>query len=270
MAELSDKIGRRAHRSDWVDHAVRFGLIAYGVVYGLVGWLALQLALGDRSGAVNSQGALHELAQQPLGLVLLWLVALGLVLLVLWRLLELVAGHRNEDGIDLWRKRAIDVGKMCVYGALAVSAFSVALGSGSSEKKSDTFTAKLMSYPFGVWLVGAVGLVIIGIGVAQIWIGLSEKHSKELASEGKSGKAGSTYLLLGKVGYTAKGIAVGLVGGLFCYAALTHDPKRSGGLDAALQQVLEQPFGRVLLGAIGVGLVCFGLFCFARARHLSR
>jgi hypothetical protein len=270
MDELSDKMGRRAHQSEWVDHGVRFGLIAYGVVYGLVGWLALQLALGDPSGAVNSQGALHQLAQEPLGLVLLWLVAFGLVLLVLWQLLDLVAGHRNEDGAELWRKRAVAVGKMCVYGALAASAFSVALGSGSSEKKSDTLTARLMSYPFGVWLVGVVGLVIIGIGIGQIWIGLSEKHSKELAAEGKSGKAGSAYLLLGKVGYSAKGVAIGLVGGLFCYAALTHDPKKSGGLDAALQQVLEQPFGRVLLGAIGVGLICFGLFCFARARHLSR
>jgi hypothetical protein len=270
MAELSGDFGRRAHQSEWVDHAVRFGLIAYGLVYGLVGWLALQLALGDRSGTVNSQGALHEIAQQPLGNVLLWLVALGLVLLVLWRLLELVAGHRDKDGFDLWRKRAIDLGKMGIFGVLAVSAFSVALGSGSSEAKSDTLTARLMSYPFGVWLVGAGGLAVIAVGVAQIWIGLSEKHSKELAAEGKSGQAGPAYLLLGKVGYVAKGIAIGLVGGLFCYAALTHDPKKSGGLDAALQQVLEQPFGRFLLGAIGVGLVCYGLFCFARARHLSR
>jgi hypothetical protein len=270
MAELSDKVGRKADHSSWVDHGVRVGLIAYGVVYGLVGWLALQLALGDRSGAVNSQGALHELAQQPLGLVLLWAVAFGLVLLVLWRLLELVTGHRDKDGAELWRKRAVDAGKACLYGVLALSAFSVALGSKSSESKSDTFTAKLMSYPFGVWLVGAAGLAVIGFGVAQIWIGLSEKHSKELAAEGKSGHAGSAYLLLGKIGYTAKGIAIGLVGGLFCYAALTHDPKKSGGLDAALQQVLEQPFGRVLLAAIGIGLICYGLFCFARARHLSR
>jgi hypothetical protein len=270
MAELADEIGRKADQSDWVDHAVRVGLLAYGVVYGLVGWLALQLALGDRSGAVNSQGALHELAQQPLGQVLLWAVALGLVLLVLWRALELVTGHRNENGAELWRKRAVDAGKACIYGALALSAFSVALGSKSSEAKSDTFTAKLMSYPFGVWLVGAVGLAVIGFGVGQLWIGLSEKHSKELAAEGKSGHAGSAYLLLGKIGYVAKGIAIGLVGALFCYAALTHDPKKSGGLDAALQKVLQQPFGPLMLGAIGVGLICFGLFCFARARHLSR
>ena len=270
MAELSDEIGRRADRSDWVDHAVRAGLLAYGVVHLLVGWLALQLALGDREGAVSSKGALHQLAEQPLGLVLIWLVAIGMVLLVLWRLLELLVGHRDEDGADLWRKRAADVLKMGIYGAIALSAFSVAFGDKGGESKTDTFSARLMSLPFGVFLVGAVGLGIIGYGLAQLWRGLSEKHAKHLASEGRSGDAGSAYLLVGKVGYVAKGIAIGLVGGLFGYAALTHDPKRSGGLDAALQKVLQQPFGPVLLGAIGVGLICYGLFCFARARHLSR
>ena len=270
MAELADEIGRKADQSDWVDHGVRAGLLAYGVVHLLVGWLALQLALGDRSGNVSSKGALHQLAGEPLGLVLIWLVAIGMVLLVLWRLLELVVGHRNERGADLWRKRGADVLKMGIYGALALSAFSVAFGDKGGESKADTFSAKLMSLPFGPWLVGAVGLGIIGYGAAQVWRGLSEKHAKHLAAEGKSGQAGSAYLLLGKVGYVAKGVAIGLVGALFGYAALTHDPKKSGGLDAALQEVLEQPFGPVMLGAIGIGLICYGLFCFARARHLSR
>ena len=76
--------------------------------------------------------------------------------------------------------------------------------------------------------------------------------------------------MLGKVGYIAKGIAIALVGGLFGYAAITHDPKKSGGLDQALQTVLEQPFGPVLLTAIGLGIGAYGLFCFARAKHLSR
>jgi hypothetical protein len=189
---------------------------------------------------------------------------------VLWRLLELVAGHRDEDGADLWRKRAADVLKMGIYGTLALSAFSVALGDKGGGSSADSYSAQLMRLPFGVWLVGAVGLAIIGYGVAQVWRGLSEKHAKHLKAEGKSGDAGSAYLLLGKVGYVAKGVAIGLVGGLFVYAAMTHDPKKSGGLDAALQQVLAQPFGPVMLGAIGLGVICYGLFCFARARHLSR
>ena len=76
--------------------------------------------------------------------------------------------------------------------------------------------------------------------------------------------------LLGKVGYIAKGVAIAIVGGLFCYAAITHDAKKSGGLDQALQTVLEQPFGQVLLTAIALGIAAYGVFCFARAKHLSR
>ena len=76
--------------------------------------------------------------------------------------------------------------------------------------------------------------------------------------------------MLGKVGYIAKGVAIAIVGGLFCYAAITHDPKKSGGLDQALQTVLEQPFGQVLLTAIALGIAAYGVFCFARAKHLSR
>lgn len=268
MAEAREEL-REVHQSDWVDHAVRVGLVAYGIVHLLIGWLALQLAFGDRSTSVSSKGALHQLAEQPLGLVLIWLIALGLSLLVLWRLLELVAGHRDADGAELWRKRGVDALKACLYGALALSALSVALGD-SSGGSSDTFTAKLMSVPFGVFLVGAVGLGIIVYGVAQGWRGLTEKHAKHLAAEGRTGEAGKAYLLLGKIGYVAKGVAVVLVGGLFLYAAITHDPKKSGGLDAALQQLLEQPFGQVIIAAIGVGLISYGLFCFARARHLSR
>jgi len=268
MAEAPQDL-RQVHQSDVVDHAVRVGLVAYGIVHLLIGWLALQLALGDRSGTVSSKGALHQLAEQPLGLVLIWLIALGMVLLVLWRLLELVAGHRDKDGADLWRKRGADAAKAVIYGAIALSAFSVALGD-SSGGSSDTFTAKLMRAPYGVLLVGGVGLAIIVYGVAQAWRGLSEKHAKHLAAEGRTGEAGSAYLLLGKIGYVAKGIAIVLVGGLFGYAAITHDPKKSGGLDAALQKLLQQPFGQVIIAAIGVGLICYGLFCFARARHLSR
>ena len=270
MADLSDEIGRKADQSTLVDHGVRAGLIAYGIVHLLIGWLAIQLAFGDHSGTVTSQGALQQLAAEPLGLVLIWLIAIGMVLLVLWRLLELVGGHRDEDGLDLWRKRGADVLKMTLYGVLAFSAFSVAMGDKGGGSSADSYSARLMKQPFGVWLVGLVGLAIIGYGVAQIWRGLSEKHAKHLAAEGKSGDAGSAYLLLGKVGYVAKGVAIGLVGGLFVYAALTHDPKKSGSLDAALQKVLQQPFGQVIIAAIGVGLICYGLFCFARARHLSR
>ncbi len=259
---------------DWLDVAARVGLAAYGVVHLVVAWLALQLAFGDRKGSPSSSGAVSELAQQPFGKVLVWAVAVGMLLLVVWQGIEAVAGHRDEDGGKRTGKRLLSAGKAVVYGAIGVSALKVATGSGSSgkssEKQTDSLTAKLMDLPAGQLVVGAVGVGILAVGVAFAVRAWTEKYAKHLDAEGKSGNTGTAYLWFGKLGYAAKGVALGVVGALFCFAAVTHDPNESGGLDQALKEVLDKPFGPVLLGVIAVGIGCYGLFCLARARHLSR
>jgi hypothetical protein len=265
------QLGREADRSDWVDHAGRVGLVAYGVMHLLIAWLALQLAFGDRQESASAQGAMHELASQPFGDVLVWAIAIGLFLLTLWQAIEALFGHRDLSGGKRARKRLASGAKAVIYAALGVSALRIATGSSStsSEKETDSWTARLMDLPAGQLLVGAVGLVILGIGgyfVVRAW---TEKYAEELTTEGKTGKAGTAYLWFGKIGYTAKGIAFGIVGALFGYAALTHDPHKSGGLDQALTELLDQPFGPFLLAAVAAGIGCYGLFCFARARHIS-
>lgn len=270
MADTAGRMGRQADSSDWLDHAVRAGLVAYGVVHLMIAWLALQLAFGDQSGSASSTGALHELAQQPFGEVLIWLVAIGMFLLVVWRLLEAALGHRDEDGGKRTRKRLMSLGKAVIYGSIGVSALQVAIGSGSKGGGSDSTTAKLMDLPAGQWIVVGVGLAIIGYGVSLVVRAWNDKFAEHLDAKGKSGDSGSAYLMFGKVGYNAKGLAIGIIGGLFVYAGVTHEAKKSGGLDQALQKVLEQPFGPYLLAAMAAGIGCYGLFCFARARHLSR
>lgn len=269
MTDTAGRMGRQADSSDWLDHAVRAGLVAYGVVHLMIAWLALQLAFGDQSGAASSTGALHALARQPFGQALIWGVAVGMFLLVVWRLLEAARGHRDEDGGTRTRKRLGSLGKAVIYGSIGVSALQVAIGSGS-QGGTDSTTAKLMDLPAGQWIVVGVGLAIIGYGVSLVVRAWNDKFAEHLDAEGKSGDSGSAYLLFGKVGHNAKGLAIGIVGGLFVYAGLTHEAKKSGGLDQALQKVLEQPFGPYLLGAMALGIGCYGLFCFARARHLSR
>ncbi len=260
----------QVHDSDWLDHAIRAGLVAYGVVHLLVAWLALQLAFGEREDKASNSGALRYLTEQPLGEVLVWLVAVGMFLLVVWRLLEFAFGHDEEsDTTKRWRKRAMSLGKAVIYGALGWSAVKTAVGEGS-KGGTDSTTAKLMNLPGGQLIVGAVGLAIIGYGVSLIVRGWAEKFTEHLDAKGQSGKDGSAFVLLGKVGYIAKGIAIMIVGGLFGYAAVTHEAKKSGGLDQALQTVLRQPYGPVMLTVIAAGIAAYGLFCFARARHLSR
>lgn len=261
---------KQAHDSEWLDHAVRVGLVAYGLVHLMVAWLAGQLALGDKSEDASNTGALHAIADQPLGGVLIWMIALGLVLLVVWRLLEFAFGYREvDDDVKRWRKRLTALGKGFLYAAIAWSAIKTAVGDGS-KGGTDSTTAKLMNLPGGQVIVGAVALAILAYGAMLVFRGWTEKFTEHLDAEGESGKDGSAYVLLGKVGYIAKGLAIGVVGGLFAYAAITHQAKKSGGLDQALQTVLDQPFGPVMAMAMALGFACYGLFCFARARHLSR
>lgn len=271
MSDLStqaERTGRSLDDSDALDLAVRFGLAAYGVVYVLVGWLAVQLAFGEQTNA-SSTGALHTLARQPFGRVLVWAVAVGLFLLVIWRLLEALTGHRDEEGGTRLRKRLFSAVRAVVYGSIGVSAAKIAAGA-SSSSKGRSATARLMDAPAGQLLVGLVGVVIIGYGVSLAWRAWTEKFREHLSAEGRSGQAGRVYLAFGRAGYAAKGVAFAVIGGLFLYAAIVHEPKKSAGLDGALQEVLKQPFGQVLLVAMGLGIACYGLFNLARARHLSR
>lgn len=270
MSSATD-FGKAAEDHRWVDHAARAGMIAYGVVNLLIAWLALQLAFGDREGSTTSTGAMSQLAQQPFGKALVWLVAVGMLLLVGWRALEAAFGHDSEDGAKRTGKRVFSAGKALIYLAIAISAIRVATSSGGGKGGgTDSTTRTLMDLPGGQVLVFLLGAGIIGYGVFQIYHAWSEGFRKNLTSEGKSGDSGSAYVAFGKAGYTAKGIAVGIVGGLFIYASVTHSAKKSGGLDVALQQVLQQPYGPFLLGALALGIGAYGLFCFARARHLSR
>ena len=270
VAAQARKLGRTADNSSALDHAVRIGLVAYGVVHLLVAWVAAKLALGDRSENASTDGALGQLAQTPVGGVLLYVVAAGFGALVLWQLVEAVGGHRDEEGSRRLLERLGSVLKAVLYGSLGWSALRIAMGSGSDGGGTDATTAKVMVMPGGQLLVGLVGLAVAGYAARQVYRGLSESFMDNLTARGRIGEAGTAFVTFGKVGYVSKGLAFLVVAGLFVWAALTHDPRKSGGLDQALQKVLEQPYGSVLLLALAAGIACYGLFAFAWARHLDR
>jgi hypothetical protein len=268
MGEIS-QAADKAEDSDVLDIAVRAGLIAYGVVHLLIAWLGIQIAFGESGKNASSSGAMQTLARQPLGEVLVWAVAIGLVILVIWRLLEAWQAFRSEDGKEQVLKPLGKLIKAVIYGAIALSAFQVATSSGGGGSSTDGYTAQLMKMTAGPFLVGAVGVAVIGYACYLVHRGWTEKFLEDL--DGSHGpEAGKAYTWIGKVGYLAKGAAIAVIGGLFVWAAFTHDAKKSGGLDQALQEVRDQPFGQVLLIVISLGIACYGLFAFARARHLSR
>jgi hypothetical protein len=266
----AETTARQASDSEWIDKAARIGLVAYGVVHLLIAWLAVQLAIGEKEASADSSGAVQQLAEQPFGEFMVWALGIGMFLLAIWQGLEAIFGHRDEEGFTKVRKRVTSAGKAVIYVVIGVTAVRAAMGSGSSGKSgTDSTTAKIMDLPGGQVIVAAIGLAIIGIGAYLGYRAWTEKFAKHINYEGKTGTTGKAYLWFGKAGYTAKGVAFGIVGSLFLYAALTHDPQKSGGLDQALHKVLQQPFGPFLLVLIAAGIGCYGLFCFARARHFN-
>lgn len=260
-------LGEQAERSTSMDHLVRAGMVAYGVVHLLLGWLCVQLALGGPNEDASTDGAFHTLARQPFGRTMVWAVAVGMLLLVVWRVVEAGFGHRHA-GDDRSRKRLVSAGKAVVYGVIGFSAVKVAVGSASG--RSGGWTATVMGWPAGQWLVALAGVGVLAYAANLVRSGLTRKFAEGLDVEGRSGDTGRAFVLVGQVGHVGKGVSLALVGLLTVVAGVTHRSGKGGGLDQALQQVLEEPYGAVLIALVGLGLWCFGAFCFVRARHLDR
>jgi len=259
----------QAGDSTSLEWLARGGLIAYGVVHLLVGWLALQIAWGTSGGtSADTSGALQTLADQPFGTVLLWVAAVGLVALALWQVSEAIWGHPDRDRAKRVRKQVTSGARATVYAALAVSAALFALGAGSSSSQSqEQATTGVLAWPGGRVLVVAAGLAVIGVGIAGIIKGIRKSFIEEINTSSMSPTARTGVLRLGQVGYIAKGIALSVVGGLLTYATLTFDRQTAQGLDGALQTILAQPFGRFLLTAVALGFAAFGLFAILQSRY---
>jgi hypothetical protein len=250
-----------ARRSRPYHALVGVGLVSYGLMHLVLAWIALQLVFGKR-GDASQQGALSQLARQPLGGALLWIMAIGLFTLAVWQAVEATIGRDQGDRDGRTRRRLSSAGRAVVYLALGVLAVGVAVGSASaSGKGEETLSAKLMSVPFGQVLVAAVGAAVIGVGVAQIVKGVKQKFTEDLDRGVRP-----AVRRLGSVGYCVKGVALSIIGALFVWAAITYDPKKAGGMDAALSTVRDQPFGVVLLAIMAAGIACFGVYCFFWAR----
>jgi hypothetical protein len=264
----ANRAGRRAEHSDTLTRAVRVGLICYGLMHLLIAWLTAKLALGGQ-GSPSAQDAMSRLAQNTVGRACLFVVAIGFVALAVWQLVEAIGGHRSSDGKKRLVKRVASGVKAAVFVVLAFSAFRLAASSGSGSGGTDSTTAKLMSMPGGVVVVALIGAGVLVAAGALAYAGISGSFEEKLRPGGKHGPLGDAIGWAGRIGYIGKGIAIGVVGALFVWAAWTHDPKKSAGLGQALHQVLQAPFGQGIVLLIAGGLAAFGVFCFGWSRHLD-
>jgi uncharacterized protein DUF1206 len=257
---------RRASDSPAARALARAGLAARGVLYILIGWVAILVALGQTSHQADQQGALQLLAAQPYGLVSLWLLGIGFAGYALWRLSEAAFGVTGEGNGAGPRLKSLV--RALIYASFAYLTFKVIAGTGggSQTKKQQDLSATVMHHPGGRWLVGIVGLVIVIAGLVLVSEGIRRKFMKYLQLSQLSPRMRRLVERLGMIGTAARGAVFALAGVLVIEAAVSYQPAKAGGIDKALLTLRNQPFGEVLLIIAALGLIIFGVYGLCEAR----
>jgi Domain of Unknown Function (DUF1206) len=259
------RTARRASKSPVAHFVARAGLTARGVIYILVGWVAVLVALGHSSREADQTGALQLLAGKPYGLVSLWLLGIGFAGYALWRLSEAafgVTGERPGAG-----PRLKSLGRAIIYAGLSYLTFTVIAGTARSQSgRQQDITATAMQHTPGRVLVGVVGLAVVACGIALVIEGVRKKFLKYLETARMSARTRRVVELLGMTGTIARGLVFALVGVLVIDAAVTHKASESGGIDKALLTLRDQPFGEVLMLLAALGLLIFGVYGLCEAR----
>jgi hypothetical protein len=254
---------------NWVETGARFGHFTKGAIYGLIGALALQVAIGSGGRVAGQQEAVQVVGRQPFGLALLVGIAIGLSGYAVWRLIEGVkdTSHRGSDGKGLARRFGAIISGL-INAALAVGVVQLALGSGGGGG-ARSWVGKILEQPFGEVFLAFVGGGIVIAGLVQF----HQAYTKRFLEDFRGGAMTPTELewvtRAGQIGYSARGVVFPIVGVGLLKAALDHDARETRGTREALLEIASSGYGQVLLGLVAVGLLAFGLFMVASARFRS-
>ncbi|KNY07939.1 DUF1206 domain-containing protein [Microbacterium sp. GCS4] len=252
-----------ARGSDAFRRVARAGFVVVGLVHIIIGALAVSIASGA-GGDADQDGAMEQIRSTPVGGLVLAVIAAALIALAVWNIVSAFVASGGE--VKKWGQRIKLLGIAIAYLVIAGLALIYAFGGhAESETSSKTLSAALLSTPGGVFLLIVIGLTVVGVGIGFLVSGVTTGFRKML--DLPSGAGRPPIVVLGVVGYVAKGIAVAVTGILFVIAAWTGDPDKSGGLDAALRSLADLPFGRVILWLVGAGLAFYGVFSIVRARY---
>jgi hypothetical protein len=261
----------------WRDPLGRAGIAARGVLYLVLGFLAIQFARGEvASDQVNQTGAFEKVAEQPFGKVLLVVLTIGLAAMTVWRLIQACVGDPVEG--DDAKDRVEYVVKAVIYGALTFTAAKITIDNWSGPSGGSSTAAQnagdsqqqeaastLFDLPGGVWIVAALGVVLVAVALYQAYEHVvNATFMERLAPPPSTAKAIEGF---GRFGYAARSVVLIVSGIFFVVAAVQHDPNESKGISGALQELAEHDWGRILLWATAVGLFVFGLYCLAESRY---
>ena len=256
-----------ATTSPLMEKLIRLGYMMRGLVYGVIGLLALQVAIGSGGKITDQQGAIAALGGTPLGQVLLYVMLAGLIGYALWGFIRAVVDPLQE-GTDA-KGIAQRVGYMVSgisYGLLALSTYGLitakttAAASGAQGAQTQQATASILTQPWGPWVVALAAAIVIGVGLLQIYTGLRPKFNPQFQLAGRAGSARKWLEWAGRFGTVARGIVFSLIGVFLLQAATQHNASRAQGFDGVLTALLQQPYGTLLLGVVAAGLIAFGIY----------
>jgi hypothetical protein len=262
---------RRAVREaePWLIWFGRFGFAAKGVVYTLIGVLAMLAAVGAGGDTAGKKRVLAYVADAPYGRYLLAAIGIGILGYALWRFIQAAADTENKGSGG--KGIAVRIGYFGIgllYVGLSISAFALLAGTGSAGDDGQAgWTARLMSQPFGRWLVGVAGAMVMAYGARQIYRAYTLKFMRKLTARKMSAAEEKWACRLGRTGYAARGIVFGIIGLFLILAAVHADPGEARGLSGALDALARQPWGSAVLGAVALGLTAYGLYMFVEARY---
>jgi Domain of Unknown Function (DUF1206) len=263
----AQRAGNKVGQSTTFEALARAGFVARGVIYGIIGILAIKVALGAGGKVTNQTGALKTVAAQPFGKFLLILLAIGLGGYALWRFIHVLLGHGPEKS-DSGFERLAALGSGIAYAVLCAIAVSILLGSGSSSSGSPKKPAAgVLGWPGGTWIVGLAGLVLCGVALYQAYRGISQDFLDDSKTGEMSPAVRKWITRIGTVGHLARGVVFGLVGIFVIKAAVDYNPNKAVGLDGALAKLAHHSYGSWLLGAVAAGLIAFAIYSLSDARY---
>jgi hypothetical protein len=260
--------------SGWYAWLARGGLIAKGVSFGIVGALAIGVAVGRGGKTTSRQGALQTLAQHGWGKVLLVLLAIGFAGYAIWRFVQAFAEREQDAGekgaLKKWGKRAGYIGRGAIYAGLTFTTVKLLAGSGAQQSQNEEAqktTAIVLDWPAGRWIVAIAGLGVIGAGLWNLYRGIAKKFEDKWRTGEMSTTERKWGGRAGVAGHLARAVVFSLIGIFVTKAAIDFDPKDAIGLDGALQKLADASYGPYLLGLTAAGMVCYGAYCLVDARY---
>jgi Domain of Unknown Function (DUF1206) len=260
--------GRQAAHSTTLEYLGRAGLAARGVMYVIIGWIAIQVAFGHSAHQADQTGALRLLGRNPAGEIALWLLVIGFAGMCLWRLAEAIFGAAGPDGKKATARVSAAV-RVLIYGFIAYGVLRYALGVGapkSSDQQSVDLTATVMSHPGGRVAVVIAGVALAGAGLAFAVSAGLKRFLKKLNTSQMSPRTQTVVTWLGRVGGIARGVVFVTAGIFLILAAIDAKPQQAKGVDSALRALAQTPLGPWLLLVVAIGLIMFGAFSCCEAR----